>query len=301
MNKEKGTVKYSEIVVNIINRSPEERIEWLRQPRWIGYGKAKEILDKLEELISWPKVHRMPNLLILGHTNNGKTTIVEHFVKKHPAEDLPNEDFASVPVLLVQAPPKPDESRFYNVILDKLFAPYKATEHVSKRQAQVLSILKSVNCRMLIIDEIHHIIAGRQDAQRQFLNVIKYLGNELQIPIVGVGIKEAIRAIQSDPQLANRFEPIAIPRWELNPDFQKLLASFERVLPLKIASNLHQKDLARELYVRSEGSIGELSRLVNELSIEAIKSGVEKIDLKLVQNSNWVSPSERRRAAEKLL
>jgi len=79
-----------------------------------------------------------------------------------------------------------------------------------------------------VIDEIHHVLAGNLNKQRHFLNTIKYLGNELQIPIVGVGIKEAFNAIQTDPQLANRFEPVLLPRWELNTGFLKLLASFER-------------------------------------------------------------------------
>jgi superfamily II DNA or RNA helicase len=36
---------------------------------------------------------------------------------------------------------------------------------------------------MLIVDEIHHLLAGSATRQRQFLNVLKYLGNELKIPI----------------------------------------------------------------------------------------------------------------------
>ena len=69
---------------------------------------------------------------------------------------------------------------------------------------------------MLIIDEIHHILAGNLNRQKGFLNVIKYLGNELEIPVVGVGTRDAYRAIQTDPQLANRFEPAVLPRWELD-------------------------------------------------------------------------------------
>lgn len=56
---------------------------------------------------------------------------------------------------------------------------------------------------------------------------MKYMGNELQIPIVGVGIKDAYRAIQTDSQLANRFEPAVLPRWEMDKNFLRLLMSFE--------------------------------------------------------------------------
>ncbi len=42
-----------------------ERIERIRTPRWIGYPRAKAVLDKLEDLLAYSKSHRMPNLLIL--------------------------------------------------------------------------------------------------------------------------------------------------------------------------------------------------------------------------------------------
>ena len=84
---------------------------------------------------------------------------------------------------------------------------------------------------MLIIDELHHLLASRLEPQRIVLNTLKFLGNDLQIPLVGVGAADALRAIQTDPQLANRFRPLALPKWTLNDEYRKLLASFERLLP----------------------------------------------------------------------
>lgn len=106
---------------------------------------------------------------------------------------------------------------------------------------------------MLIIDEIQHVLAGSLNRQRTFLNVLKYMGNELQVPIVAVGIKDAFRAIQTDPQLANRFEPVWLPRWQMDTDFKRLLVSFERMLPLRQASELHNPELANRLLGMSEG------------------------------------------------
>ena len=52
------------------------------------------------------------------------------------------------------------------------------------------------------------------------------------IPIVVVGTDAAKRTLQTDSQLANRFEAIVLPKWNLDKEFLSLLASFERVLPL---------------------------------------------------------------------
>jgi hypothetical protein len=46
------------------------------------------------------------------------------------------------------------------------------------------------------------------------LNLIRFLGNELCIPLVGVGTREAYLATRSDDQLENRFEPFTLPLWE---------------------------------------------------------------------------------------
>lgn len=54
----------------------------------------------------------------------------------------------------------------------------------------------------------------------------RYLGNELQIPLVGVGTREAYLAIRSDDQLENRFAPMVLHPWEVGEDTRSLLASF---------------------------------------------------------------------------
>lgn len=279
----------------LLELSDAERIERIRAPRWIDYPQAKAIMAKLEDLLTYPKSHRMPNMLVVGDTNNGKTMLVQRFCSQHPADDNPAGDGIRVPVLFVQAPPIPDEGRFYNAILELLFAPYKPNDRVDKKQFQVIKLLKYVGLRMLVIDEIHHVLAGNLNRQRVFLNVLKYLGNELQVPIVAVGTRDAFRALQTDPQLANRFEPALLPRWEFDTDFLRLLASFERMLPLREPSMLHDTSMATKLFSMCEGYIGELSRLLTSAAVHAIEMQREKIDERVLSEIGWISPSDRKR------
>ena len=51
----------------------DERIQRIRADRWIGYPRAVEALNRLETLYAWPNKQRMPNLLLVGPTNNGKS------------------------------------------------------------------------------------------------------------------------------------------------------------------------------------------------------------------------------------
>ena len=59
------------------------RIRHIRTDRWIAYTRAEGVIAAMEEL-SLPKRTRMPNFLLVGPTNNGKTMIVEKFRRSHP-------------------------------------------------------------------------------------------------------------------------------------------------------------------------------------------------------------------------
>lgn len=282
-------------VAAYLERPDAERIIYIRSPRWIGYPRAQQILDQLESLLTHPKSHRMPNLLIIGDTNNGKTMLVKRFCKRHKPEDNPDGEAAVVPVLFVQAPPVPDESRFYNAILELLFAPYKPGDRADRKQFQAIKLLKAVGLKMLVIDEIHHILAGTMSKQKVFLNVIKYLGNELEVPIVGVGTRDAFRAIQTDLQLSNRFDRQLLPRWSNDDEYLRLLATFERAIPLRQPSNLIDCALADKIYSMSEGCIGEIASLLVDAAVKAIETKQEHIDKKILDRIGWVAPSDRRK------
>lgn len=298
MNLDHLTPKTQELML----LSDEERIQVIRSSRWVGYPRAKQVLHKLEELFNYPKNDRMPNLLIIGDTNNGKTALVKRFYSMHPPEDNTEGDAIILPVLYIECPPKPDEGRLYDEILGRLYQKFKERDNAGKKLSQVLKVCEMIGVKMIILDEVQHILAGSGNQQRLFLNVLKSLGNKLKVPIVGVGIREAFNAIQSDAQLANRFELAPLPRWRLgDEDYERLLASFEALLPLKEPSYLYEDQLANKLFSMTEGYIGELSRLLSKAAEESIRNGDEKITLNLLGSLDWVAPSDRKRQMDKML
>ncbi|RUW16662.1 transposase, partial [Mesorhizobium sp. M4B.F.Ca.ET.013.02.1.1] len=167
----------------------------------------------------------------------------------------------------VQMPTEPTVSRFYAVLLDELGAPSirrigrGARKHDLERLA--LDILKSVGTRVLVIDELHNLLAGRRDDRLEFLNLLRYLGNALRIPIVGAGTRDAHFAIRTDPQLENRFEPLALPLWEPGAETATLIASFTASLPLRRPSpDLCRAGTLRGIIERTGGTIGEILTLM---------------------------------------
>lgn len=279
--------------------SDDARMEMLMRENWIGYRRAREALRKLEDLLKAPRTHRMPNLMIYGASNNGKTMIIERFLRDHPPDDNPEGDAAEVPVLHVQMPITPDARRFYSIVLDRFFATFRHSDGVGKLESQVLKLMKACGTKMLIIDEVHNFVGSRVDQQRQFLNLIRFLGNELQIPIVCVGLKSGLRAIQFDEQLANRFEPFALPLWKNNEEFAKLLNTVAMLLPLREKSPVSQRPVLETIMALSEGTIGETLALLRRAAIHAIRNGQEAVDIAALKGCGYVPPSERRRIAER--
>lgn len=63
--------------------SPDERIAYIRAPRWIGHHGAGRALERLNELLLRPPTLRTRGLMLVGPYANGKTMIAERFAVTH--------------------------------------------------------------------------------------------------------------------------------------------------------------------------------------------------------------------------
>ena len=277
-----------------------ERLRYVRADRWIGYTRATEALNQLETLFVWPARQRMPNLLLIGPTNNGKSMIIEKFRRSRPV--VSHHDREEIPVLVVQMPSEPSVGRFYTALLAAIGAPMRARQYrLADLEQLVLRLLRAAGVRMLVIDELHNVLGGRGDRRREFLNLLRFLGNELRIPLVGAGTREAYLAIRSDDQLENRFAPFVLPRWQPDAEASALLASFATAFPLRPPSSLATPEMTEYLLTRSEGTIGELAALLTEAAVAAIESGEEAINQRTLLMADYAGPTERRRLFEREL
>lgn len=282
----------------VAQKSDAERIRYLKAERWIGYPRAMQAVHELEDLLAMPKRDRMPNLLIVGPTNIGKTVIIRRFCRDHRrVSELGRE---RIPVLAMQMPAVPTLARFYTALLDATEAPFSNNGRAADLERVAVRVLRTTGVRVLIIDELHNILAAPTAVRHTFLNVLRSLGNELQIPLVGVGTRDAYLAVASDPQLENRFRPFVLPLWKPDDEMLGLLASFERMLPLRRPSSIANESMAEYLLDRSGGTIGELSSLLVAASVTAITSGDECINQRSLAAAAYVGPKLRRQQVKDL-
>jgi hypothetical protein len=102
---------------------------------------------------------------------------------------------------------------------------------------------------------------------------------------------KAREAINGDVQLARRFDVITLPRWKANDDFQQLILAIVRNFPLRQPSLLTAVGLKRILRV-TDGVTSKVFRLLNEVAIEAIETGIERLTDETAEKWRPVSEEE---------
>jgi len=283
----------------------EDRITFLSQERWIDYPAAQDILKQFNALKKREQNKmRVTSILLVGSSNNGKTALLSRFVELNPlynmfetAPEKCTDDFLSkynafgIPVVYTMAPTEPSESRLYSNILSAMNAPYKETNSIAQKFELVKHYISLFNVEMLIIDEIHNILSGSVARQKQVMNSIKNLSNILKIPIVLAGIKDSLRAINTDVQIASRFRPVYLTKWEMNKEYISLLATITSYLPLKKESKILTPDVALEILKISEGYIGDIIELIQAAAEYAIISKTERITIKEIKDCGYNSMS----------
>lgn len=287
---------------SLLNESDEERIKYIKRNKWVNYPKAQDIFNILEDLKKYEKdKSRISSILLVGASTNGKTTLLEEFINKYPSYDnyvkynqniseefLNDYNAMGVPIIYIVAPAEPSETRLYSQILHIIDAPFNEGMTISKKQHLVEHYLKILNVEMLIIDEIHNILSGSVARQKQIMNAIKNLSNTLKIPIVLSGIKDALRALSTDDQIMSRFRPVFLPKWKEDQELVNLVSTFIAFFPLKKQTTVNAA-LIKELLAISHGYIGDISDLLKEAAIYAIRTKSEIITLHEIKNCGFRS------------
>lgn len=70
----------------------------------------------------------------------------------------------------------------------------------------------------------------------------------------------------------------------MDSNFRKLLASYEKLLPLRQPSGLADKEKAIAIHQISSGNLGDIIRLLMDCTKEAIDSGKENIDISIINH-----------------
>ncbi|HUH43150.1 MAG TPA: TniB family NTP-binding protein [Sulfurimonas sp.] len=296
-------IELTEETKKILGSSDEERIKYINEEYWIDYPIAQNILEKMEDIYNFGYGKtRYISILLVGGSNNGKTSLLKQFLEKHPPYDYNidgeqpdwiTDDFFDKytgigrPVLYVISPTEPSESRLYSIILEQLNIPYKTRDSLDVKAKLVEYYLKALSVRVLVIDEIHNILNGSPARQKQIMSAIRDLSSKLKMPVILAGVKEALRAVNTEDQISSRYRPEYLTKWKMDKDYISLLATTISKLPLKKQSTIINKDDAQEILELCNGYIGEIVNLIKAAAVYAIKTRSERVTIKEIKECGF--------------
>lgn len=247
------------------------RIAHIRAERWIRHASAQRVLEG-------PR-GRMENVLLLGESGMGKSMLLAKFERRNAAPFDEASGAQPRPVLVVPMPPVPSEAEFFGCVLDAVGAPWVGyRQQGSHLRASAMRLLRDLGVRVLVIDEINSVLAGTPRQQRLFLQLLRFLSNELRAALVCAGVPEARHALLSDPQLRSRFNDVELPAWTPGEDLRDFVNRLTWSLPLREPSPVDSFRLRALLAERSQGVTLGICKAVERAAIAAIRSGRERIE-----------------------
>lgn len=123
------------------------------------------------------------------------------------------------------------------------------------------------------------------------LNTIRYLANDLRMPLVCTGNHEARAALLTDAALADRFDAVELVRWRDDEQFRLLMVTLAAILPLRKPSQLAEDGFRDRVLELTDGNTGRIFRLIETLAVGAIRNGRETISLADLDADDLVLPT----------
>lgn len=280
------------------------RIKRLSNPFWIGYERAIQIRNRIERLLDMPYTDRITSCAVIAPSYNGKTSILRNLQRRNnvlpPVEQQgTSRQDIKIPVFFLQTPPLPDEERLLDALLRVLRVEGSPREKAERKISRIKAVFAGLGVKLLTLDEFGFYQGVSPDRQRRALNALKYLSNDLKIPIVVASVEEGLNILSTYPEIANRFPAEQLPLWNpASKETWQMLSSFELKLGLHERSDLGTEAMARLIVANTGGILGHMHELLNALAEQAIRSGRERIteaDLKpnALARIRWVHPSLR--------
>ena len=252
-------------IVGFLDAPNHLRIRAIRTERWIGFGRARRVVEHLSALCEYPPSTRPPGLAIYGHSGMGKTMLVEKLRRDHPPAFNSAVGFETSPVLAISLTSPPTERRVYAQLLMALGVSVNERATLLELEIKAIRLLKDSMVRVLVFDEVHNLLADSPREQRVILQLFRHLSNELKASLVCLGVADARDAIAGDVQLARRLDQLVLPRWKGDEEFQEMVTAILRSLPLKRPSVLSAQGF-RHLVRMTELPRASLASLTNSPS-----------------------------------
>ena len=282
----------------LLDSSPAYRANRMLAERFIKHERINPILDHIRFLRFRPQQSRASGLVVTGKPGSGKTMLAKSVLREFPASPATATDAASRPVIMISMTGAREAKILYNRLLTELGCPNESNYIGSDRERMALKLCRAARVCLLIVDEIQDILTSTPRQQRIALDTIKFLMNELSLPILVLGTPQAKIAMELDEHLNARFEYRDLPVWDRDDYLVTFLDTLESRLPLKKRSHLSSMPIMTALVKLSGGILDPIVKMVCYAAAHAVEAGSEQITLELIERARREPPVAATRFVE---
>ena len=265
----------------------EDKIRYVHQDKFILHNAAKAVLSALKGIYNRPKnVVRPPCLAVIANSNEGKTAVAMRFFRDLGGD--PSRFFGvhdEMAIVLVEMPPRATEPRVCLAIARALgITAFGSAAKARMVTDNVMRALVAKKVQILMLIEFQHVQPIPKCERQIVCDLVKGISNH-GISVVAIGTEEARTCLAEDEQIANRMRVVRLSSFANDQTFRDFLHSLEHYYPFLKASGLGSKDMAKEIYSRTNGITGEVVEFCNAAAVYAMKKNLPCIDLKVLKET----------------
>jgi GTPase SAR1 family protein len=270
-------------LLHLLDLPVDQRAMICLQDVFIDYPIAQSIFDTINYMLKVTNKVQAPCMLVWGDGGRGKTSIVKRLKTLNETQDEK--------LVFMSFRQNPNKYDFRDLLYSSFGMPIKRKYSSYDASKEFALTVQRMNIRGIVIDEIHDALTLTAFQQKVNLSLLKNLsGDPYNLSVFAFGIETASEALRLDPQLERRYLQWPLASWSLDEDFRSFLAAYERLLPLKLPSELWSETLATRLHKLSGGHMDTVAKIIQVSAAEAVLSGAEKITLELINNAPMLGP-----------
>lgn len=179
---------------------------------YVTHQSLVEAINGITECISWSRHSLEPKgALLTGMGGAGKTTICQFILKRYPPIMVSTDDahISTVPAFYTSVPSPCGIKALASSMLDELGDPSPGIGSASAMTKRLCKLLVECRTRVIILDELHHLLRTKGKVQGKAEEVcdwLKSLMNKARVMICLVGTPSCESILQcGDGQMSRRF------------------------------------------------------------------------------------------------
>lgn len=271
----------------------------------------ERLMSGKDDVIEFPQVNSTAlSLAFIGCSGSGKTTTLNKILSTYPQVIYhPKFNFTQIVYLRVDCPHDGSLKslclHFFRAIDQALDSNYEQKYALKRHSVEtLLNLMRQISNHhaigLLVIDEIQHLSVNKSGGAEKMLNFFVTLVNTVGLPVVMVGTPKARFIFEGDFRSARRGAGFGSIFWEQlakesnftqddgtlrKSEWNKLTDHLWKYQWLRKADLTLSEDIRDRWYELSQGVLDIVVKLYVLAQLRAIDSGLERITVKLLQNT----------------